>query len=113
MAISSKARLGFIGAGWWATANHMPILAGRDDVELVAVCRLGLAELQQVKEKFGFRFATECAEELVRQPGLDAVVVTSPHTLHHTHGMLALEQGLHVMCEKPMCTRADQARDLA
>jgi predicted dehydrogenase len=65
-----------------------------------------------VREKFGFRFATEDAAELVRQPGLDAVIVTSPHTLHHAHAMLALEQGLHVMCEKPLCTRADQARAL-
>ncbi len=40
-----KARVGFIGAGWWATSNHMPILAARDDVELVAVCRLGKLEL--------------------------------------------------------------------
>src|SRR5262245_9861498 len=107
-----KARLGFIGAGWWATANHMPLLARRDDVELAAVCRLGRAELQQVKEKFGFPFATESAEELVNNSGLDAVIVTSPHTLHHEHARLALERGLHVLCEKPMCTRGDHAREL-
>jgi predicted dehydrogenase len=109
----SKARLGFIGAGWWATANHMPILAKRDDVELAAVCRLGRDELRQVRDKFGFRFATESAEELVNHPGLDAVVVSSPHTLHHEHARLALNHGLHVMCEKPMCTRGDHARELA
>ena len=108
----NKARLGFIGAGWWATANHMPLLQKRDDVELVAVCRLGKAELQQVKEQFGFQLATESAEELVSHPGLDAVVVSSPHTLHYEHAKLALQRGLHVMCEKPMCTRGDQARDL-
>jgi predicted dehydrogenase len=107
-----KARLGFIGAGWWATANHMPLLAAREDVELTAVCRLGAAELRQVQEKFGFRFATEDARELVDYPGLDAVVVTSPHTLHHEHARLALERGLHVMCEKPMCITAADARDL-
>lgn len=107
----TKLRLGFIGAGWWATANHIPILAARDDVELAAVCRLGREELQQVKDRFGFRFATESAEELVAQP-LDAVVVTSPHTLHYHHARLALERGLHVMCDKPMCTRGDHAREL-
>jgi predicted dehydrogenase len=112
MTATNKARLGFIGAGWWATANHMPLLAQREDVEMTAVCRLGKEELQQVKDKFGFRFATEQAEEMVRQPGLDAVIVTSPHTLHYEHARLALEHGLHVMCEKPMCIRADQARDL-
>lgn len=106
-----KVRLGFIGAGWWATANHIPILAKRDDVELAAVCRLGKDELQQVKERFGFRYATEDAAELVRQP-LDAVVVTSPHTRHYEHAKLALEHGLHVMCDKPMCTVGAHARDL-
>src|SRR5262245_11724795 len=90
----------------------MPILAARDDVELTAVCRLGRKELEQVKDKFGFRFATEEAAELVSYPSLDAVIVSSPHTLHYEHARLALERGLHVMCEKPMCTRADHAREL-
>jgi predicted dehydrogenase len=112
MSTSRKARLGIIGAGWWATANHIPILQKRDDVELVAVCRLGKAELQTVKDRFGFSFATESAEELVRYPGLDGVIVTSPHSLHYQHARLALEQGLHVMVEKPMCLRGDQAREL-
>lgn len=109
--MARKVRLGFIGAGWWATANHIPVLAQRDDVELVAVCRLGKAELQQVKDRFGFQTATESAEEMARQP-LDAVVVTSPHTLHFEHARLALERGLHVMCDKPMCTRGAHAREL-
>src|SRR5207253_5223110 len=88
------------------------LLAQRDDVELTAVCRLGRAELQQVKERFGFAFATESAAELVEHPGLDAVLVVSPHTLHYEHARLALQRGLHVLCEKPMCTRADHAREL-
>jgi predicted dehydrogenase len=109
---TKKARLGFLGAGWWATANHMPVLAKRDDVELAAVCRLGRDELRRLQEAFGFPLATESAEELVNCPGLDAVVVSSPHTLHYEHARLALERGLHVLCEKPMCTRGDHAREL-
>jgi predicted dehydrogenase len=112
MTTTRKARLGFIGAGWWATANHMPILARRDDVELTAVCRLGRAELKQLQDQFGFSFTTESAADLVNHPGLDAVVVSSPHTLHYEHARLALERGLHVMCEKPMCTQAGHAREL-
>jgi predicted dehydrogenase len=112
MTSTGKARIGFIGAGWWATANHMPILAKRHDVELAAVCRLGKAELGKLQENFGFAFATENAEELVNHPELDAVIVSSPHTLHFEHARLALERGLHVLCEKPMCTRAEHAREL-
>ncbi len=107
-----KARLGFIGAGWWATSNHMPVLAQRDDVEMVAVCRLGADELQQVKSEFGFEHSTEDFRELLEIPDLDGIIVSSPHGMHHEHALAALEKGLHVMCEKPLTTSARDAREL-
>lgn len=106
-----KVRVGFIGAGWWATTNHMPVLAARDDVEMAGVCRLGKEMLQAVKEKFEFPFATEDYHELLAQE-LDGVVVTSPHHLHYEHARAALLSGRHVMCEKPMTLEASQAWDL-
>ena len=112
MQASRKARIGFIGAGWWATANHMPILASREDVDLVGVCRLGRHELQQIQERFGFPYATEDYRKLLTECELDGVVVASPHRLHFEQSHAALEQGLHVMCEKPFTTRADDAREL-
>jgi len=107
-----KARVGFIGAGWWATANHMPLLAAREDVELTAVCRLGREELERVRERFGFRTAYEDYQAMLREVELDCVFVVSPHTLHFEHAQAALERGLHVLCEKPMCVRAEEAREL-
>ena len=107
-----RARLGFIGAGWWATSNHMPVFASRQDVELVGVCRLGEEELEQVRQRFGFAFATQDYRQPLEQCDLDGVVVASPHTLHYEHARAALERGLHVMCEKPMTTSADDARAL-
>ncbi len=106
-----KVRIGFIGAGWWATVNHIPLLAQRQDVELAGVCRLGPEMLQAVKEKFQFPFATEDYHELLRQ-GLDGVVVTSPHHLHYEHARAALLSGCHVMVEKPMTLQAEQAWEL-
>ncbi|MAE80529.1 MAG: hypothetical protein CL695_02975, partial [Chloroflexi bacterium] len=97
MAESSLAKIGLIGAGWWATANHLPVLANRDDIELASVCRLGADELLQVKNKFGFTHATENYRELLETPGLTGVVVASPHTLHFEHAMAALKKGYHVM----------------
>jgi predicted dehydrogenase len=104
-------RLGFIGAGWWATANHIPLLAGRDDVDLVAVCRLGQELLQEIKRRFDFAVATEDYRELLEHD-LDGVVVSSPHYLHHEHARAALERGRHVMVEKPMTLRPDHAWEL-
>jgi predicted dehydrogenase len=97
----SKVRVGVIGAGWWATFNHMPQLASRGDVELAGVCRLGKDLLEKIQQRFEIPFATEDYRKLLEQD-LDAVIVSTPHHLHHEHAGAALRRGLHVMCEKPM-----------
>jgi len=107
-----RAKIGLIGAGWWATTNHLPVLVERDDIELASVCRLGADELQQVKERFGFSHATENYMELLETPGLKGVVVASPHTMHYEHALAALKKGLHVLCEKPLTTNGEHAREL-
>ena len=48
--MNDKARIGVIGAGWWAVVNHIPVLKGLPDCEVVAVNRLGAEELQAVVE---------------------------------------------------------------
>ena len=39
--MTRKARIGVIGAGWWAAVNHLPVLKANRDCEIVAVNRLG------------------------------------------------------------------------
>ena len=107
----SRVRIGAVGAGWWATSNHFPLLAAREDVELVGVCGLGPG-LGNVRDRFGFGLATESVDELL-DSGLDAVVITTPHDLHFDVATRALDRGLHVLCEKPMTLRADEAWSLA
>jgi predicted dehydrogenase len=43
---------------------------------------------------------------------MDAVVISSPHTLHYEHATAALEKGCHVLVEKPLTTNAADARAL-
>ena len=61
----SKAKIGVIGAGWWATEFHIPDLKKRDDVELVSVCKLEQDQLDFVKNKFGFNFASTDFKEML------------------------------------------------
>jgi predicted dehydrogenase len=106
-----KARLGFIGAGWWATTNHMPLLAARRDVDMASVCGLDRDVLDRCREDFGFQHATTDYQELLRQ-SLDGVVVASPHTFHAEHAIAALKAGCHVMVEKPFAISARDARQI-
>jgi predicted dehydrogenase len=106
-----RVRIGVIGAGWFATSNHIPTLSKREDVDLKAVCRLGRNKLDQIREAYGFSVATEDYHELIAQE-LDGVIVSSPHNLHYEHCRAALESGLHVMCEKPMTLHGAEAWNL-
>ncbi|MDQ0395859.1 Gfo/Idh/MocA family protein [Labrys monachus] len=107
-----KARIGVIGAGWWAAANHIPVLKANPDCEVVAVNRLGAAELEALRQRFDIPHAFEDWREMLDTVPLDGVVVASPHVLHHDHAAAALGKGCHVLVEKPLATAAADARDL-
>ncbi len=108
----SKARIGVIGAGWWAAQNHLPALLANPDCEVVAVNRLGAAELAHVRGAFGIRHGFEDVREMLRVVAMDGVVIASPHVLHHAHAVAALAAGCHVLVEKPLATSAADARDI-
>ncbi|MDF0595276.1 Gfo/Idh/MocA family protein [Psychromarinibacter halotolerans] len=106
-----KLKAAVIGAGWFAAYSHIPTLAARAEVELDGVCRLGVDDLERVRDAFGFAFASEDYHEvLARRP--DVVIVSSPHRFHYEQARAALEGGAHVMCEKPMTLDPDEAWDL-
>ena len=73
----NKVRIGVIGAGWWATENHIPHLAERKEVELTSVCKLEEDQLNFVKNKFGFKYAsTDFKEMLNSRMGFGSVMTT-------------------------------------
>jgi len=108
----SRIRIGIIGAGHWAVENHIPVLKAFEDVEVVAVCRVGKEDLRRVQRKFDIPFGTENYRELLALDHLDGVVVSSPHHLHYEHAAAALASGRHVLCEKPMALASAEARRL-
>jgi len=105
-------KIGVIGAGWWATKNHLPALLANPAVEVVGVCGLGSDQIRKVQEFFGIPFGTESYEELLARCEPDGVIVSSPHTLHYQHAKASLERGCHVLVEKPLATTAQDARSL-
>ena len=110
--MNRRLRLGVIGAGSWAVASHLPNLAHRrDDVEFVAVSRIGEDQLQAVKERFGFAIASEDYHDVV-DADIDICVVSSPAACHYEHAKAALEAGASVLIEKPVTIRPGDAWDL-
>lgn len=108
----TRARIGVIGAGWWAAQNHLPTLRANPDCEIVAVSRLGAPELERVRTAFAVPHAFEDAGTMLATVPLDGVVIASPHVLHHDHAVMAIAAGCHVLVEKPLATSAADAREI-
>lgn len=112
-----KVRVGLLGTGGMGGA-HSDRLRANPDVELVALGDVSTAVVEAFITRKLAGYAPRPAvytdpAALMRHPGLDAVVIVTPHTLHYDHAMLAAEAGLHVLMEKPMVTAAAQAHALA
>lgn len=57
-------------------------------------------------------YKTMFAEEAKREDGIQAVSIATPNFTHYEIAKAALEAGLHVYCEKPMCFSMEQALEL-
>ena len=53
------ARIGVVGAGWWACEFHIPHLLKNPHADLVAVSRLGKEELDKIQQRFEIQVASE------------------------------------------------------
>lgn len=95
-------RVGVIGVGAIAQVAHLPVLAGRDDVEIAAVCDNDVQKAGALAGRFGVRDVYDDIEDLLRGSRPDAVVVCTPNHLHEVHVLTALAAGAAVLCERPL-----------
>src|ERR1041385_9076487 len=104
-------RLGIIGIGSMGGAHAEWIVAGKvSRCELTAVCDPGEA----CRQRFPNIRAFARSEELIRSGLVDAVLIATPHYSHTSIGIDALQQGRHVLVEKPISAhKADCERLIA
>ncbi len=104
-------RIGIVGLGNMGALHARSILEGKvPRMRLTAVCDSDPGRLELDPE---VRTFTD-SREMIRSGDVDAAVVATPHYSHTTIGIDALENGLHVMMEKPISVhKADCGRLIA
>jgi predicted dehydrogenase len=107
-------RTAVAGGGLIAQAAHLPNLRRLGSrFELVALADPS----ERVREALGARFAPlrtfEHWQDMLAAEELDCLVVCSPHALHARMTLAALDAGLHVFVEKPLCMNAGDADAIA
>lgn len=99
---SSQTRVGFIGAGNYASSMLLPRLAQLDTVSLEHVATRRSLSAMNAKRKFGFQSASADTEAVLCDESLDAVFIVTRHSSHAALVCRALQAGKAVFVEKPL-----------
>lgn len=104
----SKIRLGLIGAGNFARSTMLPIMKETGEFEFLALATTGGVGGAQANDGTPFAYTTNDYRELLSDPEIDLVAVSTQHNSHAKFVIEALEAGKSVYCEKPLCLTLDE-----
>ena len=94
-------KIGVIGCGHWGP-NHIRVFNQLPNSEVIMCADLDPQRLAVIKTLFpGVNVVTDY-KEILKNPEIDAVCVSSPTNTHFEFSRNALEQNKHVFCEKPL-----------
>lgn len=105
-------RVGIIGAGGIARHAHIPGYQAQEDVELAAICDIVPGKAAKVAAENDISSAYDSCEEMLEEEDLDAVSVCTPNFAHREATLMALEAGLHVLCEKPIAMNLQEGQEM-
>ncbi|MDD5255294.1 MAG: Gfo/Idh/MocA family oxidoreductase, partial [Candidatus Omnitrophica bacterium] len=107
-----KTTIGIIGCGYWGP-NYVRILNELPEAQVRCCCDLEERNLLKIRELYQGLELIKDYKALARDPGLDAVVITTPLKTHFEIAKLFLECGKHVLVEKPFTSTSREAEKLA
>ena len=117
-----KIRLGMVGGGSGAFIGEVHRIAARLDNRYELVAGAFSSDPQRCKEsgeQLGIDpsrcyddFATMAKKEGRKKGGIEAVAIVTPNHLHHAPAKAFLEAGIHVICDKPLTSDLEDAKEL-
>jgi predicted dehydrogenase len=99
-----------VGTGFIGPA-HLEALRRLPNVEVTALCEVNLELAKEKAELLGIPHAYTF-EDMLKNPDIDVVHICTPNFLHFSQSKAALLAGKHVVCEKPLATKIEEAEEL-
>jgi len=109
-----KIRFGFIGCGSNA-CGHVGRILEMPETQIMALCDISDQSLDRMREHNPGVVGLPCYHDfrdMLNEVELDAIQISTPHTVHYEQIMGSLEKGLHVLTEKPMVCTVAHAKDV-
>ena len=104
-------KVGLIGVGKMGL-SHYAILGAHPRVQVAAVCDSATYMISALRKRTGVETFKDY-KKMIDAAGLDCVFVATPTSTHFEAASYALERGLHVFVEKPLCLDSTQSKQLS
>lgn len=106
-----KIRTAMLGTGFMGIV-HTEAIRRLGFVDVVAVSGSSAEKAKAFAESMYIEKASGSWEEIMKDPGIDAVHICTPNVLHHPMAMAAIANGKHVLCEKPLTMNSAEAAEM-
>jgi len=103
---------GVVGVGLWGE-THARIYSEQPGATLAAVCDANPERAETMAKRYGAKRVYTDFADLMADPAVQAVSIATPDFAHFEPAMAAVQAGKHILLEKPLATRIDQAEELA
>ncbi|TWT00549.1 Gfo/Idh/MocA family protein [Planomicrobium sp. CPCC 101079] len=100
-------RFGIIGTNW-ITDRFIKAAKAHPDFSIGAVFSRTEQKGREFAEKYQVKNVYTDMAEMFQSGTVDAVYIASPNSFHVEHSLLAIEHGIHVLCEKPAVVTVDE-----
>lgn len=106
--MSRKVKWGVLGYARIAKNSVIPALNRAGNSEFYALASRDQAKLEECRSQFNPSKLYDSYQGLLDDPQVQAVYIPLPNSLHKEWAIKAMNQGKHVLCEKPLALTADE-----
>lgn len=106
-----KADVGVIGAGNYASTMLLPFL--KEHANLVGIATATGINAKDKAQKFNFKYATTDYREMLSDPEINTVLISTRHNQHAAMVVDALNEGKNVYVEKPLAISLEELKHIA
>ncbi len=107
----SKGVLGIVGAGNFTKMTVMPALKN-SGAHYKYISSAGGLTAKALANKYGFEFSTTDYKQILADPEVDLVMITTRHNMHASMVVETLQSGKHVFVEKPLAINESDLTDI-
>lgn len=106
--MKEKVGIGIIGTGF-ARKVQIPCFLECENASIVSIASGQLKNAESAAKEFSIKHFTDDWRETVKREDVDLVCITTPPDRHYEMTLAAIENGKHILCEKPMAMNVKEA----